>query len=550
MLMADIESEVERAKMKGIEPRTGLRRPCCHGWCTLCAGLTCILVAIILLAAMPITLFTATPPILSTVLQNAKVEVHEMVVTAFSVDNDPSLLNVRMAATVGAGLPVATHVAAATVSMNYNGKAFMDVPFPSMSIAAGAGALVNVSSATAVVTDTATFTDFSTALLTTASVNVELHGHLDLTILGCLSFSAVPMATPITLKGVNGFAAAPPQVLSYDVVSTTADSLSLTATVSMTNPSPVGFVSLGAMSLDVYFPSSGSRVPLGQALAADAKMLPLAENLLACTMTITRTAQNAHAISAVLSDAMNAKSTTLTMQGTQNSTSIVLMQGAIAALSASTVMRPLPQMPMLRIGYNVIPTNALAMPHNTSICPTSAGIAQIDGLYVDANVALVNPLSVPLTVHTMDMAGYWETDLAECPMVNDYIASCTSSFPATNVTLPLKLFESPPALVDYGFEVPAGSLGTVLDAQLCYPQMMVANFACALTGVLLACFEHGYHIDMTGRVPIEIFATVIGSATATVGNFSTSTTAPLTIDRGHMPLLMRTPCDTTLTSSC
>jgi hypothetical protein len=69
-------------------------------------------------------------------------------------------------------------------------------------------------------------------LLTTASVNVELHGHLDLTILGCLSFSAVPMATPITLKGVNGFAAAPPQVLSYDVVSTTADSLSLTATVS------------------------------------------------------------------------------------------------------------------------------------------------------------------------------------------------------------------------------------------------------------------------------------------------------------------------------
>jgi hypothetical protein len=151
MLMADIESEVERAKMKGIEPRTGLRRPCCHGWCTLCAGLTCILVAIILLATMPITLFTATPPILSTVLQNAKVEVHEMVVTAFSVDNDPSLLNVRMAATVGAGLPVATHVAAATVSMNYNGKAFMDVPFPSMSIAAGAGALVNVSSATAVV---------------------------------------------------------------------------------------------------------------------------------------------------------------------------------------------------------------------------------------------------------------------------------------------------------------------------------------------------------------------------------------------------------------
>jgi hypothetical protein len=299
--------------------------------------------------------------------------------------------------------------------------------------------------------------------------------------------------------------------------------------VAVTNPSPVGFVSLGAMSLDVYFPSSGSRVPLGQALAADAKMLPLAENLLACTMTITRTAQNAHAISAVLSDAMNAKSTTLTMQGTQNSTSIVLMQGAIAALSASTVMRPLPQMPMLRIGYNVIPSalrahprtlpastlaripthtqgrnppshlmrnqdrlpgapipsqasdlcismlplaaNALAMPHNTSICPTSAGIAQIDGLYVDANVALVNPLSVPLTVHTMDMAGYWETDLAECPMVNDYIASCTSSFPATNVTLPLKLFESPPALVDYGFEVPAGSLGTVLDAQLCYPQM-------------------------------------------------------------------------------
>jgi len=116
-------------------------------------------------------------------------------------------------------------------------------------------------------------------------------------------------------------------------------------------------------------------------------------------------------------------------------------------------------------------------------------------------------------------------------------------FPA-GIGWPAKLFESPPSLINYDFTVPPKVNGHVVSADLCYAQPIVTGALCGLT-TFLQCLNEGYHRDQTGNagmVPFELFGTIIGHATATVGKFAIGASDPLKIRRERLPMLMRSPC--------
>jgi len=526
---------------RSTKPR-GLKGTCCKGYCTVCCGLAFGFISLILLVVvLPVSFLSIGPALLSQTLRDAQVEVITMHVTKFEPDG--KTLFVAMEGKVGAGLPVSAHVAATTVSMAFGGFSFMDVPFPEMTIAEGVGAHVTVN-ALAIVTDQDAFTSFTSTLLNHKQVGVELRGSITISVLG-IGFHNVKMATPITLNGLDSFKENPPKVVSYDVVSTEENALTMSAKVQMHNPSVVGFDQLGSMVLQVLY----GDVFLGEATAFNTSLLPLTDNLLECSIALQRNELNAASMSAILSGAMNGVPIYLRLKGTQASTTVSLMKDSIATLDTQSVMEPLPQMPLLKSGYNVIPTDAANMPHNTELCHTlvSPYLPTLNGLFIGANVVVVNPLSAELILHTMDVKGTWEVNYDICPTAFEDAQACNATGIDSVIPFPMVLFQTPSVPVTYDFHVPPNIDGTVLNLNMCFPQSLLSGFLCGLNTVFLKCLNDGYHRDPLGTVPFEIFTTLAGTATASLGNFGPWPGAPLQILRKGLPLLMRSPCGNTTT---
>jgi len=330
-------------------------------------------------------------------------------------------------------------------------------------------------------------------------------------------------------------------VLQYDIIGSEADAFYLNALVSIHNPSPVGFANLGQLSLDVY--ENETRSLIGTAIAANVGLPGGASVTLACNMTISRRS-NDFAISRILSRAMNGEVANLYLRGTNVTTSIPLMRGALVSMRGPLELLPLPAMPMMRSSFNEIPVAVPQFPANSSLCSTTAPapFTTLNGLYVAAHVVLTNPFSTALTLHTMDMAGYWDVDEAVCPTAYEEVnGTCNAGPQGAGIDWPMKLFETPPSPIDYDFTVKPKVESAVITTNLCYPQALLNKVFCGLNGVFLSCLTSGYKLDTSGVVPLEVFATIKGSATASIGKFTTSANYPLTITRPHLPLLMRAP---------
>ena len=193
----------------------------------------------------------------------------------------------------------------------------------------------------------------------------------------------------------------------------------------------------------------------------------------------------------------------------------------------------------------MIPTDSNNMPHDTNLCDTmvSPYTPTLNGLYIGANVVVVNPLSTPLTLHTMNISGFWENDFSICPTARNDAQICNVTLDAP-IPWPLKLFETPTAeSVIYDFhvrcrrclrpffrhplvcthpqltlpnptsatpypnltltlhspalpctfpsrphpQVPPNTDGAVFPANMCFPQSLLSGFLCGLNSVFLNC---------------------------------------------------------------
>jgi len=362
------------------------------------------------------------------------------------------------------------------------------------------------------------------------------------------------MDTPVVLAGVDAFKASPPIVVGYDVVLGEEHVLHMTSNVTMTNPSPVGFANLGTLVLDVLYDG----VIVGSATSHNTSLLPRTTSILMCHIALTRTKDNAAAISSALSKVINQEPLSLSLHGTKSSTTIAVLKDALQYMQATAQLNPLDSVPVLmRSAYGVIPHayDDLVKVSKPKKCNTTGLLPELSSLVSTAYITVVNPFSVDLTLNEVSLGATWMGN-PECftSATNATTGVTTKTFLgpeefliSSQLTWNADVHNSSSQAEDFDFKVPAKSDGLVFADELCLAQAQVKQGMTNFNVCFSTLYNNGTGWDSTGATPFPVDLVVHGSATAAIGDFKLDKQAPLVM-KHKLPTSLRLPCTVNATA--
>ena len=367
----------------------------------------------------------------------------------------------------------------------------------------------------------AAFGQFAGDLLLSSSATLQLQlvaGPLTSTPLGNLSLS-VPASASVTFTGMGRFVDASTgeslmQVLSFDIVDTSADWLLLHITLTVTNPSNVSLQQLGELRLDLAY----NDTRIGR-VSVPSFQLPLgtAQHEAYANLSRPTTSAQEAAVLGLVSAMINRTASNITLYGGLQQpdgsvvagTDIVLLQSAISSFSSPTIFPGLSQPlidsfmvfivpafvgPYLQIGCPHLYINTTMYVHN----PFSTWM-YLTGADIDVYISPETIGAAAINITSMQYKmGDWHVDMSDRPLVipprTTGNASAVGPF-LIRLTLDYSMASFVTGLYFSGTPLQLDSVGTIrTNLSTADPQ---------LGGAAMAAFSQRVHVDarnVTGQM--------------------------------------------------
>lgn len=182
-----------------------------------------------------------------------------------------------------------------------------------------------------------------TRVLNSDSADVVLSGTADVlvgTAVGTLRIANVSVTAPVTLPGMGGFAASPPQVYDVRITTTSSQQMNISVVLNLTNPAPVSG-SLGPVTLGLAYDG----VEIAQATVDDLALVP-GVNVLSAhgTFILPNPVTDPSAYDKAtdfIARYLSALTSVVTLAGSAASSPIALVQPAFAAFSVGSLFPPI-----------------------------------------------------------------------------------------------------------------------------------------------------------------------------------------------------------------
>ncbi|KAF9995184.1 hypothetical protein BGZ79_011136 [Entomortierella chlamydospora] len=290
-----------------------------------------------------------------------------------------------------------------SVTVSYNGKAIGTMSMPTIDVASGQGAALNLANVPFTVTDVDAFTDFTVYALNNDKFDWSISSTgLVVSALG-VSFPGVDMTKQVTLDGFNKLPGL--QLLSY-IINTVDDSgLHLVISAALSNPSTIGMV----IPTSEFYTSFDGQT-LGPAIAQGLTLIPHGNTSFALNATISPDNGDLKSyLTTIFENAVGGIDTPLKAQGS-GAPGVSWLDTALKSLSLDTSLPALTEPPIASVAIDAMSMdfscescvwapNAVSTITAVTNLPFANGapIAQLSQniQVLDKNGAIVGTLSTP-----------------------------------------------------------------------------------------------------------------------------------------------------------